>query len=122
MKNQIVWVDIPVTDLNRAIGFYSAILGDKVEKQAFEQYEFGILPHATTNVSGCLLPSTQEDIFSHGPLIYFNVDGRLEDAIAQTVAHGGKIIAAKQSMGPHGYRAIIHDSEGNRIALHSNSA
>jgi hypothetical protein len=27
MSNRIVWVDIPVIDLDRAIGFYSAVLG-----------------------------------------------------------------------------------------------
>ena len=32
MPNQIVWVDIPVVKLDRAIRFYSAILGTQVEK------------------------------------------------------------------------------------------
>jgi len=121
MKNQIVWVDMPVTKLERAIDFYSAVLDGKVEKEVFEQFEFGLLPHAETNVSGCLVPSSAEQIFTSGPLIYFNVDGRLDDAIAQTKAAGGEIVEDKISMGPHGYRVIILDSEGNRIALHSNS-
>jgi hypothetical protein len=30
-----------------------------------------------------------------------------------------KIIEPKQSIGPYGFRAIILDSEGNRLALHS---
>ena len=33
--------------------------------------------------------------------------------------HGGSIIEPLHSIGPHGFRAIILDSEGNRIALHS---
>jgi len=28
---------------------------------------------------------------------------------------------AIESIGPHGFRAIVMDSEGNRIALHSGS-
>lgn len=119
MKNQIVWVDIPVVDLDRAIAFYSAILDDAVEKQDVGKFTFGVLPHATTNVSGCLVPSPAAQIFTSGPLIYFNVDGRLNDAITKTETNGGRIIEEKMTLGQYGYRVIIHDSEGNHIALHS---
>ena len=37
MKNQIVWVDIPVMDLDRAIAFYSAILDGVVEKEETDE-------------------------------------------------------------------------------------
>ena len=121
MENQIVWVDIPVIDLTRAIEFYSALLNGEVKKEEFEHFTFGILPHADTNVSGCLVPSPPEQIFTSGPLIYFNVNGRLDDAIKQSEMHGGRLVEDKISMGGHGFRAIIHDSEGHRIALHSNT-
>ena len=119
MKDQINWIDMPVLDLDRAAEFYSALLADKVEIQSFENFKFGLLPHAQTNVSGCLVPSTADKISTIGALIYFNVNGRLDHALVQVTAHGGKIIEGKTAMGPHGFRAIIHDSEGNRIALHS---
>jgi len=32
---------------------------------------------------------------------------------------GGRIVEPPRSMGPHGFRAIVVDSEGNRIALHA---
>jgi uncharacterized protein len=32
---------------------------------------------------------------------------------------GGKVVKPVHSIGPHGFRAVILDSEGNRIALHS---
>jgi uncharacterized protein len=35
MANQIVWCDIPVLDLDRAVKFYSAMLGQEVKKQEF---------------------------------------------------------------------------------------
>ena len=34
MKNQIVWVDIPVVRLERAIAFYSEILNGEVKKES----------------------------------------------------------------------------------------
>jgi len=32
---------------------------------------------------------------------------------------GGKILEDTHAIGPHGFRAILLDSEGNRIAVHS---
>ena len=57
-----------------------------------------------------------------GPLVYLKVEGRLEDAIAKAGEGGGKILQDRHPSGPYGHRAVIVDSEGNRIALHSQMA
>ena len=41
MAHQIVWCDIPVTDLDRAIRFYSAILGNHAPSRLFASYASG---------------------------------------------------------------------------------
>ncbi len=46
MANQFVWVDIPVSDLDRAIAFYSAVLGEKVKKESAQDFVFGVFPDA----------------------------------------------------------------------------
>ena len=56
-----------------------------------------------------------------GILCYLNVDGRIRDAVAQVGKLGGKVIEPTKSIGPHGFRAVVLDSEGNRLALHSQS-
>jgi predicted enzyme related to lactoylglutathione lyase len=61
------------------------------------------------------------EITSGGILLYMNVDGRIRDAVQKVVPHGGTVIEPTHSIGPHGFRAVVLDSEGNRIALHSNS-
>ena len=119
MQDQINWVDMPVIDLDRAAAFYSAVLNNKVEIQSFENFKFGLLPHAQTNVSGCLVPSTADKISTIGALIYFNVNGRLTDALMRVTENGGEVIEDKTALDPHRFKAIILDSEGNRIALHS---
>jgi len=43
----------------------------------------------------------------------------LEEAVALVEANGGKIVQPVHPIGPYGFRAIVLDSEGNRIALHS---
>ena len=122
MGHAVVWFDLPVNDLDRAIRFYSAVMGKPVKKETFENYSFGLFQHEQDDVAGCLTPGHGEienKPSATGPLMYFNCAGRLDEAIAAVVPNGGKILKGKESIGPYGFRAIILDSEGNRIALHS---
>jgi hypothetical protein len=122
MNNTICWTDIPVAELDRAMKFYSAVLGAPINKQSMPGMEFGLLPHAETNVSGCLYKASDNRPSDHGPLIYLSVEGRLDDAIQAVKQYGGNIVKDKEPIGPYGFRAVIMDSEGNRIALHSKKA
>lgn len=119
MNNTICWTDIPVTNLDRAITFYSAVLGAEVTLQSPPGMEFGLLPHSENNVSGCLVVESDNKPSTHGPLVYLSVEGRINDAVAAVEKGGGKVVAPKHAIGPYGFRAIILDTEGNRIALHS---
>jgi predicted enzyme related to lactoylglutathione lyase len=116
--NRAVWIDIPVVDLKRSAAFYAAVLAVKVHPQKFGDTEFAVLDHAEGN-GGCLVPGNEQITSTGGLLVYLNVDGRIRDAAAQVEKHGGKIVQPVHSIGPHGFRAIIVDSEGNRVALHS---
>jgi hypothetical protein len=87
-------------------------------------FEYGLLPHEEQGASGCLCVSADSAGLENkpsqsGPLIYLSVEGRLDDAVKAVRANGGKVLQEKQQIGPHGFRAVIVDSEGNRIALHS---
>jgi len=119
MANQIVWCDIPVSDLDRAIKFYSAVLGQDVKKQEFPGTLMGILPHNDGEVGACLFTSADEKPTESGAMIYLNANGRLDEALSAVTRNGGKIVQPKHPIGPFGFRAIVLDSEGNRIALHS---
>ena len=119
MANQVVWVDIPCLDLDRAIRFYSAVLGCTVKKDEFPRFAIGVLPHEGKEVGGCLFVKPDAPPSDRGPLLYMNCDGRLDDAIAAVVPQGGQVLQERHPIGPYGHRAIILDSEGNRLALHS---
>lgn len=122
MKNQFVWIDIPVINLDRALAFYSAVMGEKLTKESGPGFSFGLFPHSETNVAGCLTQSDDNKPSDKGPLVYLNTDGRIDRAIDAVKTNGGKILQEKHPIGEHGYRAIIIDSEGNRVALHSTTA
>jgi len=123
MSNRVVWVDIPVLELDRAIAFYSAVLGSPVTKEGGPGFVFGLLPHSGSDVGGCLYSSGNDNSPSKvGPLIYLNAEGRLEQAVRAVAAQGGQVLQAVHQIGPHGFRAIVLDSEGNRVALHAPAA
>lgn len=117
LQNRFVWVDIPVADLDRAQQFYAAVLGIAVHKEQFGDVSFCVLDHQDGN-GGCLVENAAE-VSRNGPLVYLNVDKRIQDAVAKVESNGGSIITPIHAIGPHGFRAVIIDSEGNRIALHS---
>ncbi|SPE60725.1 Glyoxalase/bleomycin resistance protein/dioxygenase [Verrucomicrobia bacterium] len=122
MPNQVVWFDMPVQNLDRAVTFYSAVLGAPVTKQQFQNMSFAVLPHQGEEVSGCLTPGCDGDgakPSQDGALLYFNCQGRLDAAIAAVEPSGGRVLQAKHPIGPYGFRSVVLDSEGNRIALHS---
>jgi predicted enzyme related to lactoylglutathione lyase len=120
MSHQFVWVDIPVTDLDRAITFYSAVLGGEVTKAGGPGFAFGLFPHSGDSVAGCVyVPGGDNAPSRIGPLVYLNAAGRLAAAVAAVQAHGGQVVQAAHQIGPHGWRAIVLDCEGNRIALHA---
>jgi predicted enzyme related to lactoylglutathione lyase len=119
VANSIVWVDIPVTDLDRATRFYSAVLGGEVQKQEFPGMAIGLLPGYDSDVSGCLFIDKDVSPSANGPLIYLNAQGRLDEAIAAVEPNGGKVLQPKHQIGPHGFRAVVLDSEGNRVGIHS---
>lgn len=117
-NNRVVWVDIPVADLERATAFYRAVLGVDVEIVSFEGSKFSVLHHEDGN-GGCLIPDAGAIATHGGILVYMNCEGRIRDAVEQAGRLGGRVIEALHPIGPHGFRAIVRDSEGNRIALHS---
>jgi len=120
MSHSVVWVDIPVIELDRAITFYSGVLGRQVSKEGGPDFLFGLLPRADGEVSGCVYVSDGENAPSKsGPLIYLNVVGRMDEAVQAVGRLGGQVLQEPVQIGPYGWRAIVIDSEGNRIALHT---
>jgi predicted enzyme related to lactoylglutathione lyase len=79
----------------------------------------GILPHEGAAVGGCLIAMPGNTPSEHGILVYLNCNGRLDEALQAVEPNGGRVLEPKHSIGPHGWRAVVKDSEGNRVALHS---
>ena len=119
MKPNLVWYDIPALELDRAIRFYSAVLAAPVRKELVGDVPTGWLPTEDGGVMGCLCVVPGFKPSADGVMIYLGVNGRLRAAVAAVRAHGGTVQSDVHSIGEHGFRAEVLDSEGNCIALHS---
>ena len=120
MASRFVWVDIPVMNLDRAVRFYAAVIGMEVTIQNTPDFSFALFPHEGEETGGCLVPEGGGNApCANGPLVYVNVEGRMKEAVDAARAHGGGIVEEPHAIGPHGFRAVIIDSEGNRVALHA---
>jgi predicted enzyme related to lactoylglutathione lyase len=119
MKPNIVWYDIPAHDIDRAIQFYSAVLALPVKKELVGDVPTGWLPTDDGQVMGCVCVVPGFKPSADGVMIYLDVNGRLRNAVAAVRNHGGNVQSDIHSIGQYGFRAEVLDSEGNCIALHS---
>ena len=57
---------------------------------------------------------------TEGPLIYLNANPDVQLVLDKVETAGGKIMVPKTQISPeYGYMAVLMDTEGNRVALHS---
>lgn len=115
--NRAVWFDVPVADLDRAANFYREVLGVGVHQETYGDFSFCVIDHKDGN-GGCLVHN-KEEVAAGGVLVYLNVNGRIQNAVGKVVPNGGSVLQPTHAIGPHGFRAVVLDSEGNRVALHS---
>lgn len=124
MRNAINWFEIPATDIDRARAFYEAILDIEMHSMNIgEDTHMALFPMHEGKVSGALISNAEfyEPSNSKGPLLYLNGDPDLQLVLDRVEENGGSIHIQKQQISEeNGYMAVIEDSEGNRIALHSN--
>jgi len=123
MKNAISWFEIPATDLDRATKFYEAIFGIKfnaldlpnIKMRMFQLEDMMGVGGAIVDSGGFHKPSLTD-----GPLIYLNGNPDVQNVLDKVEAAGGKIMVPKTEISPeYGFMAVIIDTEGNRIGLHS---
>ena len=121
MKNVIVWFDLPSLDFDRAIKFYSEILGAEVKVDTFMGQKLGFFPmeKEMEGVGGDIVPPSEDYKPSNqGTRVYFNCENNLDEVIGRVEKAGGKIVKPKFPIGDMGWIAMVEDTEGNVVGLH----
>ena len=119
----INWFELPVNDFDRAKKFYEAIFDYQMPENQIGAARMGFLLYdfqnggrggAIVHNPGFYTPS------ANGTLVYLNCDPDLAEVLARVNFAGGTVVQEKTLVAPGlGYWALIVDSEGNRVALHS---
>ncbi|MDD2942133.1 MAG: VOC family protein [bacterium] len=124
-SNPVGWFEIYVQDMPRAKAFYEAVFDGELtalmnpdsdnlpgmEMWAFpsSRESYGA-PGALVRMNGC--PS------GGSTLVYFSCEDCSIEA-ARAASHGGKVFKEKMAIGQYGFIALVEDTEGNMIGLHS---
>jgi len=125
MNNAISWFEIPAIDLARATRFYEAIFGTTLVPVDLSNIRMRMFPltDMENGIGGAVVDSGgfHKPSATDGPLIYLNGNPDLQNILDKVIAAGGSIVVPKTAISEaYGRMAIIIDTEGNRIGLHSN--
>jgi predicted enzyme related to lactoylglutathione lyase len=119
--NAIGWVEVPVKDMPRAIKFYNAVFGWELKEMDLGDLEMAWFPweKGASGAAGTLIKNSNYTPGELGPLVYFSCED-VAKQVSRVEAAGGKVLQQKKQISPeHGYMGLATDSEGNRIAFHS---
>ena len=121
MKSWTTWFEIPATDLARAKKFYDTIFEMEIELLDLGGLKMGIFPHEDVGAALCQHDAYQPSE-THGILVQLNANPDLQTVLDRVEAAGGRIIRPKTQISEeYGYTALIIDTEGNRLGLHSDA-
>lgn len=117
-KNIGIYFEIPVSDMERAISFYSTVFDLTFTREIIHGNQMAFFPFidGQPGITGALAQGDTYRPTTSGTLVYLNstsIDKTLEKAIAS----GGEILFPKTSASDFGFVAEFKDCEGNRIAL-----
>ena len=124
MNNAISWFEIPSINLERAQKFYETIFGSGMMPMDMENIKMRMFPldDPMNGVGGAVVDSGgfHKPSGTDGPLIYLNGNPDVQQVLDKVVTAGGTIMVPKTAISPeYGFMAVINDTEGSRIGLHS---
>lgn len=120
MSNPVIWFEIYVQDVQRALKFYQGVFQFKLTKMAGPDIEMWGFPSDMSQhgSAGTLIKAEGVPSGGNSTLVYFGC----EDCAAEesrVEEFGGTVERIKMSIGPYGFVSLVKDTEGNLIGLHS---
>ncbi|TDP58926.1 VOC family protein [Roseateles toxinivorans] len=120
MANALNWFEIPVTNFERAKGFYEKVLGVAIETMVMGPLTMGMLSSDPQAVGGAIVQGDGGSPSQTGTLVYLNGGDDLAPMLARAEQAGGSVVVPKTEIGnDFGFFAHFMDTEGNKVGLHS---
>ncbi len=120
MSHPIHWFEIFVGDIERAVRFYQTVLGVELKRGDEDGRPMAIFASALKDgVGGALVRQPGREPTESGVMVYLDADGKLDACLARVERAGGRVVQPKTDIGPPGFIALVRDTEGNVVGLHS---
>ena len=119
MKNNIgTYFEIAVTEMDRAVSFYSFVFNCKFEKESIHQSEMALFSYNDSGlgITGALAKGESYTPSLAGSLIYLST-ADIDSSMSKIKEKGGHELFPKTKVHNIGFTAEFKDSEGNRIGL-----
>jgi uncharacterized protein len=118
--NPVGWFEIYVQDMERAKAFYETVFQGKLEHIPSPQVEMWTFPMSEQGygATGALAKMEGCSSGGSGTLVYFKCEDCAVEA-ARAAENGGRVFKEKMPIGKYGFIALIFDTEGNMMGLHS---
>lgn len=118
--HRVVWFEIPATDLGRAQRFYGNILATSFQEDSMGDARMAVFQAPDDAIKGCLVSGPHWQPSATGSIVYLNAGADLQTVLDRVPAAGGEVLVGKTQIGGDcGYYAVLKDSEGNAVGLHS---
>ncbi|MEO0565409.1 MAG: VOC family protein [Chloroflexota bacterium] len=119
MKNIVNWFELPSTDFDRAVKFYSTILDIEMPTREFNGVPNGFFPYVGEGATGAVVHSPDYTPRADGPVVYLNGESlaRMDAILNRIPQAGGQVLLTKTDIGEPGHIALFLDSERNRVGL-----
>ena len=122
-SNSLNWFEIPAVDIARAKKFYEAVFSITMQDMVMMDMKMAFFPWepGSGKATGSLVQGPMHKPGTDGCVIYLNADPDLSTALGRVEKAGGQVVMPKTQIGEFGFMAFFLDSEGNRMAMHSNA-
>jgi predicted enzyme related to lactoylglutathione lyase len=118
-NNPVRFIEIPVSNLTRATNFYTKVLDLKLDYMEMGKAKLAMFFVDSDKTNGALVQGDGYVPSTEGALIYFSAGENMQSIIDSIPKAGGTVTMEKSSLAGHGFTARFIDTEGNKIALHS---
>ena len=123
MPSAVNWFQVPASDCARARAFYETICGYSLENmEGPPSMEMRAFPadRRSGEVGGALVAGEGAVPSATGTMVFLNADPDLQAVLDRVEGAGGKVLMLKTPTNMDaGYFALIADTEGNTVGLHS---
>lgn len=123
-ENSLNWFEISVSDIARAKKFYETLFDIEMPLDNMMGMDMAYFPYdpGSGKASGALVKSEYHVPSGDGAKIYLNGNPDLSVALSRVEGAGGTITMPKTLISEEvGHMAFFVDTEGNTVALHSQS-